>query len=190
MRTLIVSLLALGSLLSAAQAPQQPKAQPKQPAKAFSILRTDNQPPISLASYRGKVVMLIFISTTCPHCQEFTKELVPIANDYSPRGVQFVECAVNGGAAESVPGFVRQFKPPFPVGYNTQAVVDEYLQRTALQTFYVPHAVFLNRVGKIVGDYPGESDFMKNPATNTRAELDKMLKPAAPAGKKAPTPAP
>ncbi len=185
MRTLIVSLLAFGALLTAAQAPPPAKPLPKQPAKPFSILRhPDDKTPITLASYRGKVVMLIFISTSCPHCQDFTRELIPIANEYAPRGVQILECAVNGDAAEAVPGFIQRFKPPFPVGYNTQAAVDEYLQRSILMTFYVPHAVFLNRAGKVVGDYPGESDFMKNPDTNTRAELDKLLNPAATAAKK------
>jgi len=170
MRTLIVSLIACAALLPAAQAPQP---------KPFTILRPNKEAPLKLGSYRGKVVVLVFISTTCPHCQDFTKELIPIAKEYAPRGVQFLECAVNGEAEEAVPGFVRQFQPPFPVGYNTQAAVDDYLQRSLLMTFYVPHAVFLSRTGKIVADYPGESDFMKNPATNTKAELDKMLKPAA-----------
>jgi thiol-disulfide isomerase/thioredoxin len=181
MRTLIVSLLAFGALLPAAQPPQQPK----QPPKPFSILHhPDDKTPITLASYRGKVVLLVFISTSCPHCQDFTRELIPMANEYAARGVQILECAVNPDAAVSVPGFVRQFKPPFPVGYNTQAAVDDYLQRSILMTFYVPHTVFLSRTGKVVGDYPGESDFMKNPVTNTRAELDKLLTPAPPAAKK------
>jgi hypothetical protein len=43
----------------------------------------------------------------------------------------------------------------------------------------VPHLVFLNRRGIIQADYPGESDFMKDPATNIRAELEKLLKPPA-----------
>jgi thiol-disulfide isomerase/thioredoxin len=175
MRTLIVSLLACAALLPAAQ-PQQPRP--------FTILRPNNAAPLTLASYRGKVVVLVFISTVCPHCQDFTRELVPLAKEYSPQGVQFLECAVNDEAAGAVAGFVKQFQPPFPVGYSTQNAVNEYLQRSLLLTFYVPHVVFLNRSGRMVGDYAGESDFMKNPATNTRAELDKLLKPAAPAVKK------
>ena len=181
MRTfIIVSLLAFGGMLAAAQPPQQAKQPAKAQPKTFTILRPNKEAPLKLESYRGKVVMLVFILTTCPHCQEFTKELIPIAKEYAPRGVQILECAINAEAEEAVPGFVRQFQPPFPVGYNTQAKVDEYFK-----TFYVPHAVFLNRAGKVVGDYDGNSDFMmKNPETNTRAELDKLLKPAAPAGKK------
>jgi thiol-disulfide isomerase/thioredoxin len=175
MRTLIVSLLACAALLPAAQPPQP---------RPFTILRP-NAPPLTLASYRGKLVMIVFISTTCPHCQNYTRDLVPIANQYAPRGVQFLECAVNADAAGLVEAFSKQFQPPFPVGYNTQSAVDDYLQRSVMLAFYVPHVVFLNRSGSVVADYPGESDFMKDPAANTRAELDILLKPAAPAAKKA-----
>jgi len=129
MRTLIVSLLL---------APRCCRAEPPQ-LRPFSILRP-NAAPITLASYRqgGRAV---FISTSCPHCQEFTKALVPIANEYSPRGVQFLECAVNADALEAVPGFIRQFQPPFPVGYNTQTEVDDYCSvpscsRSTSRTWY------------------------------------------------------
>jgi thiol-disulfide isomerase/thioredoxin len=178
MRTVIISLLTCAALALAAE------PAPPRPSPPFSILRADAQ-ALTLASFRGKVVALVFISTTCSHCQDFTRALVPIANEYAPRGVQFLECAVNEGAMAAVPGFVQQFQPPFPVGFNTQAAVDEYLRRSILLTFYVPHAVFLDRNGMIVGDFEGESDFMKDPAENTRKELDKLLTAKAPARKKA-----
>ena len=155
---------------------------PGQPS--FSVLRV-GPPPIPLSSLRGKVVALVLISTTCPHCQEFTKELIPIAKEYTPRGVQFLECAVNPGAMFLVADFVQQFQPPFPVGYSDQDAVDAYLKRDPKLTFYVPHVVFLDRAGKIAGDYPGESDFIKDPAANTRKELDKLLAAGPPAKKTA-----
>jgi thiol-disulfide isomerase/thioredoxin len=182
MRTVIVSLFACAALALAAE------PAPPRPSPPFSILRADAQ-PLALASFRGKVVALVFILTGCSHCQDFTRALVPIANEYAPRGVQFLECAVNSDAAGTVEGFVQQFQPPFPVGFNTQAAVDEYLRRSILFTFYVPHVVFLDRNGMIVGDFEGESDFMKDAAANTRKELDKLLTAKAPAGKKTGSPA-
>src|ERR1035441_3663629 len=145
MRTVPISLFTCAALALAAQ-PAQPRRSPP-----FSILRPDAQ-PLLIASFRGKVVALVFISTTCPHCQDFTRELVPIAKEYAPRGVQFLECAVNADAVGLVDAFAKQFQPPFPVGYNTQSAVDEYLQRSVMLTFYVPHVVFLNRGGSVVGD--------------------------------------
>jgi thiol-disulfide isomerase/thioredoxin len=150
----------------------------------FSVLRV-GAPPIPVTSFPGKLVTLVFISTTCPHCQEFTAKLIPIANEYAPRGVQFLECAVNPGAMFSVAGFIQQFQPPFPVGYSDQDKVDAYLNRSPVAIFYVPHVVFLDRAGKMAADYPGESDFIKDPAANTRKELDKLLTVKPPVKKSA-----
>jgi thiol-disulfide isomerase/thioredoxin len=126
-------------------------------------------------------VALAFIHTTCPHCQALTGTLGPIAREYTPKGVQFVECAFNAGADQLVPAFIQQLQPAFPVGWSTDVAVRAYLQYSVMDTrmFYVPHMVFLDANGMIRDDYPGESDFMKNPETNIRAELDKLLKAGA-----------
>ena len=67
------------------------------------------------------------------------------------------------------------------MGWTSRAAAMAYLQRSILDTrpLYVPHMVFLDRRGIIRADYPGESDFMKDPATNIRAELEKLLKAPA-----------
>jgi thiol-disulfide isomerase/thioredoxin len=147
---------------------------------AFTINRP-GAPAIQLSQYRGKIVALAFILTTCPHCQALTGTLIPIAKEYAPKGVQFVECAFNAGAEQLVPQFVQQFQPPFPVGWSTDPAVRSYLQYSVMDTrnLYVPHMVFLDRKGMIRGDYPGESPFFQNPDANIRAELEKLLKPAA-----------
>ena len=145
------------------------------------------RPPLPLSRFRGKIVALAFIDTNCPHCQDLTKTLIPIAHDYAGRGVQFLECAFNGGAEASVPGFIGRFAPPFPVGWSDRAPVMAYLQYSILDTrpFYVPHMVFLDRRGMIRGDFPGESDFFKTADASIRAELDKLLAPHAAAHKTA-----
>ncbi len=135
-------------------------------------------PQLSLSRYRGKVVALAFIQTTCPHCQDLTTILSPIARDYAPRGVQVLECAFNVNAAALVPEFIGRFRPAFPVGWADLAAVQAYLQYTIFdkRPLYVPHMVFLDRRGIIRGDFPGESDFFLKPDANIRAELDKLLK--------------
>jgi len=143
----------------------------------FTIMRA-GAPPIQLSQYHGKLVVLAFIHTTCPHCQALTGTLGPIARDYTPKNVQFVECAFNTGAEQLVAQFIQQLQPMFPVGWSTDAAVRSYLQYSAMDTrmFYVPHMVFLDANGMIRSDYPGENAFFQNPDTNIRAELDKLLK--------------
>jgi thiol-disulfide isomerase/thioredoxin len=174
MRTAILTLLCAISALAA------DTAEPPRPSPALTIERL-GAPALNLSQYRGKVVALAFISTTCPHCQDLTKLLGPLSREYALRGVQVLECAFNDDAQQTIAGFLQQFQPPFPVGWTSHAAVMSYLQRTILDTrpLYVPHMVFLDRRGIIQADYPGESDFMKDPATNIRAELEKLLKPPA-----------
>jgi peroxiredoxin len=152
-------------------------AESARPSPPFTILRTAG-PGLHLRQYRGKVVALAFIQTTCPHCQQLTTELNQISHDYAPRGVQVLECAFNDDAAASMPEFLKRFQPVFPVGFSTQAAVMSYLQYTVFdpRPVYVPHMVFLDRTGIIRADYPGESEFFRNAAPNIRAQLDKLLK--------------
>jgi peroxiredoxin len=152
-------------------------AQPARPSPVFAMQRV-GAGPLPLSQYRGKVVALAFIYTTCSHCQQLTTVLNSIAREYSARGVQVLECAFNDDAAQTIPDFLKQLEPPFPVGFNTQAAVRSYLQYTLTdaRTLYVPHLVFLDRRGIIRGDYPGESEFLKNAEVNIRSELDKLLR--------------
>ncbi len=171
--TILVFLCATSALTAMA-------ADPPRPSPPLAIERL-GAPALELSQYRGKVVALAFISTTCPHCQDLTKLLGPLSREYALRGVQVLECAFNDDAKQTMAGFLQQFQPPFPVGWTSHAAVMSYLQRTILDTrpLYVPHMVFLDRRGMIRADYPGESDFFKDSATNVRAELEKLLKTAA-----------
>src|SRR3982074_933971 len=88
------------------------------PSPPFTILRAGGT-PIQLSQYRGKIVVLAFIHTSCTHCQQFTTILNILAKEYTPRGVQFLECAFNGDAQVAMPEFLERFTPPYPVGYSS-----------------------------------------------------------------------
>jgi hypothetical protein len=152
--------------------------QPARQSPPFAIQRP-GAAPLTLSQFRGKIVALAFIQTTCPHCQELTRTLNAVSRDYTPRGVQFLECAFDAGAQRGLPLFTRLFQPTFPVGWADQAAVMSYLQYSVLLPLYVPHMVFLDKQGVIRGDYAGESAFFRTPEANIRAELDKLLKPAS-----------
>jgi thiol-disulfide isomerase/thioredoxin len=140
-------------------------------------MRQLNGHTVSFSQYRGKVLAVAFILTTCPHCQDLTRVLMPLAREYAPRGVQFLECAFNDDAERTIPEFLDQFHPPFPVGWSNQAAVRAYLHYSILDPrLFVPHMIFLDRAGVVRGDFPGENDFFKQPEANIRAQLEKMLK--------------
>src|SRR5579862_5033019 len=131
------SLLPLTLILAAlAQAQQIPR-----PAGEFAITMPDGQQTL-LSKYAGKVVVLAFISTTCPHCQNTTKLLSTIQNEYASRGVQILAAAFNPQAALLVPGFIAQFRSTFPVGSAERDSVLEYEQASLAKPNYVPELIF------------------------------------------------
>ena len=183
MRLLACALLSvLGAVAVYAQTPATPVKSAKStaaPRKAanFTILRP-NADPIELSQYKGKVVALTFISTVCSHCQDFTRAIKPIALKYAPRGVQFIECAVNDGAAISLKGFQDQFQTPFPVGWGTVESMLYFLGKTpfdSVRSMSVPHMLLIDRAGMIRGDYEPGSEFYIHAEQNVPAALDKLL---------------
>jgi hypothetical protein len=106
--------------------------------------------------------------------------------------VQVVGSAFNDGIGEKMLNeFIAQFKPAFPIGWNTRVAVWSFVQYSILsqKPLYVPHMAFIDRGGVIRAEYKGEEAFFQAPGPNIRKELDKMLAaphtaPAKPAPKK------
>ena len=166
------SLIVLVPLLTglAAYAQQVPR-----PAGEFAIKMPNGQVTL-LSQYAGKVVVLAFISTTCPHCQHTTQVLSGLQSEYGPRGVQFLAAAFNPDAAQLVPGFIAQFRPLFPVGSADRDSVLEYEQATLAKPNYVPELMFIDRGRVIRAQHNGGDDFFKEQEKNIRDMLETLLK--------------
>lgn len=147
------------------------------PSPPLTLLRVGAQ-PVKLAQYRGKVVALAFILTTCSHCQQLTTEFNLLAKEYSARPVQFLVCAFNEDAIMTMPEFLERYQPPFPVGYSSRAAVLAFLQRTIIdpRPVYVPYLVMIDRAGMIRGEFGGRSDLFRDPMANLRTELNRLLR--------------
>ena len=143
-----------------------------------------------LSQYKGKVVVLAFILTTCPHCQHTCGILSKLQAEYGPQKLQVLSAAMDEGAQMKVPGFIRQFKPAFPVGWSTRDSVVEYLQHPADKGMHMPNVVFIDKGGNIRAQYQGDPPFFGGPdeEQNIRREIDKLLRegpaPKGPASKK------
>src|ERR1700730_17885598 len=48
-----------------------------------------------LSNYRGKVVALLFVHTTCPHCQQDSRVFSKLYSEYGSRGFQPIDVAWN-----------------------------------------------------------------------------------------------
>src|SRR6185437_12622178 len=132
---------------------------------------------ILLSSYRGKVVVVAFMYTTCPHCQAEAQMLTKISKDMAPRGLQVLGAAFNDNAAVLVPGFVQQFQVGFPVGYASADSVLSYLG-FAMERYVVPQVAVIDRNGNIRAQTPAQGDPHLQTESYMRNLIDELLKEA------------
>ena len=97
-----------------------------------------------LSSYRGKVVVLAFVHTTCIHCQQFSAVLTKLHHELGPKGFQPIDVAWNQGAMALVPGFVKQIGIDFPVGYSDWDPIMSYLGFSIMDRPVVPPSALMN----------------------------------------------
>jgi peroxiredoxin len=142
---------------------------------------------VRISQYKGKTVGVAFILTYCSHCQKAIGVLSKMQREYSQRGLQVIASATEDMAAAALPGFLRQFDPPFPVGVNTTAEFIAYMQHPVMLQLYMPGLVFIDKNGMIVAQYEGRDAFLEETSVekNIRAKVEQMLAPPAAAPKKA-----
>ena len=178
----VIAALTLLALAGAdARAAQLPR-----PSPDFAInLGPGKQARIS--QYKGKTVVVAFILTYCSHCQMAIGVLSKMQKEYGPRGLQVLASATEDMAAAALPGFLRQFDPPFPVGTNTTAEFTAYIQHPTMLQLYMPALVFIDKDGIIEAQYEGRDPILEetNVEKGIRAKVEEMLKSAAVAPKKA-----
>jgi thiol-disulfide isomerase/thioredoxin len=157
--------------LSAAQVPRK--------SPEFAINTTTGK-QILLSEHRGKVVALMFILTGCPHCQETTKMLSRLQQEYGPKGFQVLSAAIEDTAGRDVPLFIRQFRPAFPVGFAHRLSVGQYLQHPPSARMMMPQLVFVDRNGMIREQHSGDAPYFGEGVQekNLRNTIETLLKGA------------
>src|SRR5260370_12013946 len=107
-RYTLAPLVCLGLIAQAAS------TDPPRPSPEFSIRLTPSG-QFSPTDYKGKVVVLACILTTCPHCQAAVGMLSGLQREHGPRGLQVLAGAFNPMANMLVPAFINQFHPKLTV---------------------------------------------------------------------------
>lgn len=117
----------------------------KAPALTFVI---PGQGQKQLSDYRGKVVALEFIFTTCPHCQAASKLMTKLQSEYGSRGLQVIDVAINPNADLLVENFAKDFQVNFPVGWTTPHQMQTFMGFGDAR-YVVPQLVLIDRKGYI-----------------------------------------
>jgi len=139
MRFLLVAALLLPTLAFAAEPPPVIRHSPE------FVLRYNDGHQTLLSSYRGKVIALLFVHTTCPHCQHVSQVFTEIQKEYGPRGFQALDAAFNNDANQFVPDFIKNFGIGYPVSYAPPPEVLDYLKFPLTQRYVVPQLVWIDK---------------------------------------------
>lgn len=151
-------------------------------APEFQV-RMTNGKDLLLSNFKGKVVVLEFLLTTCPHCQKASQTMNRLYKELGPMGMQPVGVAINDMANIYVDDYVKQFNLNYPVGFSPRDPVIEFLQHPVMMSLMMPQLVIIDRKGVVRYQYAGNDPFFENEEKNLREILLPLLKPAAPAAK-------
>lgn len=142
---------------------------------------------VLLSKYKGQVVLLEVLLTTCPHCQEATKIITKLHQEYGPKGFQPLGVAIDPMPRLVIDDFKKRYGVQYPIGYVERDSLLQYLQHSPMMRLLVPQLIFIDRNGVIQAHIPGGDDFFKNEEANMRAMIEKLLAQKGAASKRKPS---
>ena len=179
--TAAIALSAAGLLFAQTNAPR------KAPELAFNI---PGQGQKLLSQYRGKVVAVEFILTTCPHCQAASRVMTKFQEEYGPRGLQVLDLAINAldegrtpsDADAMAEAFQKNFQVGFPVGWIARDQMMAFMQFSMAERMVVPQLALVDRKGYIryqtpAGDNEDWGKLMKD--DTIRQHIEELLAASA-----------
>ena len=125
--------------------------------------------------YRGKVLIIDIMLTTCPVCTKLADTLVEVKKKYGDQlGIfTIVTLPDNFQTADK---FAAEHKVTWPVLFDSGQVLMSYLKVTpANPQVHFPHVFIIDKEGTIRSDFEGTDDPFMTPEGMSK-EIDKLLK--------------
>jgi len=130
------------SKVESAMQPMLPPNELAGAAPAFTLTNLEGK-SISLADFRGKVVVLDFWATWCPPCKREIPDFIDLQKEYGSRGVQIVGIALD--EPEKVRAFAQQNGMNYPVLLGSDEVTMRYGGIEGIPTTFI-----IDKSGRIV----------------------------------------
>jgi len=163
-KTVAASIVAI-ALIVACAAPSFAIPQKGQPAPPLKVVSTSGQ-QISLANYRGYVLVIDFFATWCPPCREAVPHLNNLSRKYGRQGLQILGLSLDDGDEDVVREFMASKRIVYPVALAGQDVQADYGLRS-LPTVYV-----IDKKGNVADRFMGGSEATLR---NMEALIKKLL---------------
>jgi peroxiredoxin len=121
--------------------------------------------------YKGKVVIVEFMQTTCSICMKLADTLLQVKAKYGDK-VAILSITTLPDNFEKADKFATDHKIPWPVLFDSGQVMMSYLKVTpANPQIHFPHLFIIDGNGTIKYDFEGGEDL-----SAINAEVDKLLK--------------
>ncbi len=140
-----------------------------------------------ILDYRGKVLIIEFMQTKCPSCQELTKVLETKIKPKFGDKLAVLSIVVPPDNIELVKKYVDVFKVTSPILFDSGQVAGSYSKATPQRPqMYFPHIFLIDQQGQIRNDWAFTApkqypDVLSG--DKLIAEVEKLLGAAAPAAK-------
>ena len=155
--------LALAAMLLSTQ-PAAAILQKGEKAPAIKLVTTTGQ-PITLANYKGYVLVMDFFATWCIPCKEAIPHLNALNSKYGKQGLQVLGVSVDKGSDREVKDFIAARRISYPVAVAGDDMQADYGLRS-IPTIYV-----INKKGMVAEKFQGYSDSTAKDIENTVKRL-------------------
>lgn len=119
-----------------------------------------NDTPVSLASMKGKVVIVDIWGTWCPPCREEIPHFIELHKKYNDQGLEIVGVNYERVAEDQVKSTITEFIEKQGVPY-TCVIGDEATQKKIPEFGAFPTTLFIDRDGKVRMKLVGYTDYAK-----------------------------
>jgi peroxiredoxin len=127
--------------------------------------------------YRGKILLVELMQTTCPHCGMFSNILQEVATRYAGK-VAVLSIVNPPDNTATVKNYIAEHKLTYPLLFDCGQVAASYMKATPQHTnFSVPHLFIIDAQGTIQNDH-GYSPFTQGifEGRDLFSELDRIVK--------------
>jgi len=163
----IIALSLLGAALFAAGGPRR--------APGFCLIDSNGQWQ-DLADYRGKVVIVEFMQTTCPHCAPFSTVLNGLKQKYGDKLAILAIANPPVDTPQTMMKFSQDHKLTYPLLFDQGQVAYAYVRNPS---FELPMLYLVDGNGMIRNSWQSTvltKDIFEG--TGLAREIDKLLAPA------------